>query len=79
MPHWLFLKKNVLFGYFCARIIKKIIVIFEIRSLKFVYLQNFVKKQKCVNFERKKPILGILGPEFENNIVIFEISTIKFI
>ena len=54
-------------------------VIFEIRTLKFVYLQNFTKKQKCLTLGPKMPDLGILGLEFENNIVIFEISTLEFI
>ena len=71
--------KKALFGYFWARILKKAIVIFEISTLKFVYLQNFTKKQKCLNFGPKMPDLGILGLEFENNIVIFEISTLEFV
>ena len=54
-------------------------VTFEIRTLKFVYLQNFTKKQKCLTLGPKMPDLGILGLEFENNIVIFEISTLEFI
>ena len=54
---------------------KKTIVIFEISTLKFVYLQNFMEKQKCLNFGPKVPDLGILGLEFKKTIVIFEIST----
>ena len=57
----------------------KTIVTFEIITLKFVYLQNFTKKQKCLNLGPKVPDLGILGLEFENNIVIFEIKTLEFI
>ena len=55
------------------------IVIFEIITLKFAYLQNFTKKQKCLNSVPKMPVFGIFGLEFENNIVIFEISTLKFV
>ena len=40
---WVFLGKNF----------KKNIVIFEISTLKFVYLQNFTKKQKCLNLGSK--------------------------
>ena len=58
---------------------KKTIVIFEIITLKFSYLQNFTKKEKCLNLGPKTPDLGIFGLEFENNIVIFEISTLKFV
>ena len=66
---WVFLRKNF----------RKTIVIFEISTFKFVYLQNFTKKQKCLNSGPKKLDLGILGLELENNIVIFEISTLKLV
>ena len=36
--------KSALYGYFFGRIKKKTIVVFEINSLKFAYLQNFAKK-----------------------------------
>ena len=42
---------------------------------KFVYLQNFTEKQKCLNLGPKVPDLGIFGLEFKKTIVIFEIST----
>ena len=32
---------------------KKSIVIFEISTLKFVYLQSFLKKQKCLNWDQE--------------------------
>ena len=70
MPYWGFLRKNVFFGYFSPRIIKNTIAIFEITTLNFIYLQSFVKKKKGLNFVPKLPLLGILGPEFEKNIVI---------
>ena len=31
------------------------------------------------NLEKNMPDLGIFGLEFENNIVIFEISTLEFV
>ena len=42
-------------------------------------MQNFTKKQKCLNVGPKIHNLGIFGLEFEKNIVIFEISTLKFV
>ena len=58
---------------------KKKIVIFEISTLKFVYLQHFTKKQKCLNLRLKLPYLGIFGLEFENDIVIFEVGALEFV
>ena len=46
------------------------IVIFEISTLQFVYLQNFTKKQKCLNLGPKIPYLGIFGLEFLKTVVI---------
>ena len=40
---------------------KKTIVIFEISTLKFVYMQNFTKKQKCLNLGSKMFELDIFG------------------
>ena len=40
------------------------IVIIQISTLKFFYLQNFTEKQKCLNFELKMLYLGIFGEEF---------------
>ena len=37
---------------------------FQISTLKFVYLQNFAKKQECLNFGPKVFYLGIFGLEF---------------
>ena len=72
------LKQIFLIWVFLGKIFRKTIVIFEISTLKFVYLQNFTKKQKCLNLGSKMPDLGILGLEFENNTVIFEISTLDY-
>ena len=43
---------------------EKTIVVFEISTFKFAYLQNFPKKQKCLNLGPKMPDLGIFGLEF---------------
>ena len=73
--------KNALLGifdqepylhFFGQELKKKTVVIFEISILKFFYLQNFSKKQKCLD-------LGIFRLKFANNIVIVEISTLKFV
>ena len=66
-------------GMFGQELKKKTIVIFEISTLKFVYLQNFTKKQKSLNLGPKMPDLWIFGLGFENNIAIFEISTLEFV
>ena len=55
------------------------IFIFEIGILKFVYLQNFTKKQNCLNLGPKILDLGIFGLELKHNIVIFEISTLEVV
>ena len=56
--------KNAIIGYFWARILKLTIVIFEVRTIEFVYLQNFTDKQKCQNLGPKMPYLGVFGLEF---------------
>ena len=67
--NWVFLGKDF----------KKTIVRFEISTLKFVYLQNFTKKEKCLNLGPKMSDLCIFELEFENNIVILEVSTLEFV
>ena len=57
--------KNALFGYFWARI--------------YLTAKFRAKKQKCLNLGPKVLYLGIFELEFENNIVIFEISTLEFV
>ena len=42
-------------------------------------MQNFTRKEKCLNLGPKIPYLGILGLEFQKFIVIFEISTLEFV
>ena len=53
--------------------------IFETFTITFDYLQNFTLKQKYLNFRPKVPDLGIFLLEFENDIVIFEMSTLRFV
>ena len=62
-------------GIFVKEFEKKTIFLFEINTFKFVDLQNFMKKQKCLNFRPKMPDLGIFDLELANNIVISKIST----
>ena len=52
---------------FLGRILKKTIVIFEISTFKFVWLQNFAKKQKCRNLGPKLPYLGIFWARILEN------------
>ena len=53
-------------------------VIFEISTLKFVYLQHFEKKQKYLQLGPKMSYFSIFRLEFENNIVVLEISNVEF-
>ena len=56
------------------------IVIFEISSLEFVLFQNFVKKRrKYLNLGPRIRYLSIFLLEFENDIVILEMGTVKFV
>ena len=49
---------------FLGRNFKKAIVIFQIYILEYVSLENFTKKQKCLNLEQKVPVLGNFWVEF---------------
>ena len=64
MPHLGIFDQKCLIWVFLGKIFRKTIVIFEISTLKFVYLQNFTQKEKCQNLEPKMPYLGIFGLEF---------------
>ena len=63
---------NLILGMPCFCIFglefQKTIAIFEISTLEFVKLQNFVEKWKCLNLVPKMPYLRIFGLEFENNL-----------
>ena len=67
--------QKCLIWVFLSKISRKAIVIFEIGTVKFVYLQNFTKKQKFLNLGPKMPYLGIFVQEFSKTIAIFESST----
>ena len=80
--------KSDLFGYFGLEF-RKTIVIFKISTFELVQLKNFVKKQKCQILGPKMPYLDIfdqkcllwvfLGKNFKKAVVIFVISTLKFV
>ena len=71
--------QKCLIWVFLSKISRKAIVIFEIGTVKFVYLQNFTKKQKFLNLGPKMPYLGIFVQEFSKTIAIFESSTLIFV
>ena len=60
-------------------IFKILNLIFEIVTLKYVYLQRLMQKLKSLNLGSKMSYLGIFGLKFENNIFIFEISALEFV
>ena len=78
MPSLGIFDQKCLIWVFLAKNFKETIVIFESRTLKFTYLRNFTKKQKCLNVGQKMLDLCIFGLEFENSIVTFEISILEF-
>ena len=49
MPYLGIFDQKCLIWVFLGKKFKKAIVVFEISSLKFVYLQNFMKKKKGLN------------------------------
>ena len=65
-----FLTKYALFGYFVGRILKSCCQIWK-RSVKFAKLENFTKKQKCLNLGPKMSNWGILAWEFWKATIIF--------
>ena len=58
---------------------EKHIVIFEISTFEFIYMQSFMLNKKKLNLGPKLPFVGIFALEFEKTIVIFENSTLKFV
>ena len=56
---------------------KKNIVIFEISTLEFVLLQNFEKKQKCLNLGPKIPYLGILELKFKKLLSYLKLAPLN--
>ena len=51
----------------------------KIKILKSGTKDARFRMKKCLNLGPKIPDLGIFALEFENNIVTFEISTLKFV
>ena len=80
--------KNILLKYFWGKTLKRI-VLFKISFLKFASLQNFLRKQKCLTLGLKmadwvfltRNLLSVYFKAriFEKSVVIFEISTLKFV
>ena len=69
--------KNALFGYFWARVLKKLLSYLK-SAPSNLSISNFTKKQNYLNLGAKMPDLGIFMLQFESNIAIFEISTLEF-
>ena len=67
-----FEKKNVLFLVFFGMKFEKVIVIFEIRTPKFLYTQSFIQKERTVNLG-PKTLIWVFGAKFEKIIVIISI------
>ena len=68
--------KSALFGYFWARIRKKLLPYLKSAPSN---LSNCKILQKCLNLGPKRPYLGPFWLEFGKTIVIFEISTLEFV
>ena len=71
--------RNSLFLGLKKKIVIKNILIFEIATLGFVKFQSFNQDKNRFKLDSKNPFLGKFRIEFENIIVIFEISTFQFI
>ena len=70
--------KDALFGYFWAEIRKQYCHIRK-QHPRICLIAKFCEIMKMLKLGPKIPYLGIFGMEFENNIVIFDISTLKFV
>ena len=68
--------KSALFGYFWARIRKKLLSYLKSAPSN---LSNCKILQKCPNLGLKRSYLGTFWLEFGKTIVIFEISTLEFV
>ena len=65
MPYLGIFDQKCLIWVFLGKNFKNTIVLFEISTLRFVYLQNFTKKQKCLNLGPKMLYFGIFGQVFQ--------------
>ena len=68
--------KNAVFGYFWARILEKLLSYLKSAPSILSIRKISRRKKKCLNSGTKMPDLGIFRLEHENNVVIFEISTL---
>ena len=59
----IFDQKSIILVFFEKKI-KNTIVIFQIRTLKFAFFQNFTKKQKSLNLGQKMPYLSIFDQKY---------------
>ena len=57
---------------------EKAIVMFEIRTPKFLYTQSFIRKERTVNLG-PKTLISVFGAKFEKIIVVLEISIFDFV
>ena len=73
-----FWTKNALFRYLWARILKSYCHTRN-QHPQICLFANFTKKEEFLNLRPKMPHLRSFQLEFENNIVIFEISTFEFV
>ena len=71
--------KSALFGYFWARILKNYCHIWNQHPQICLFAKFHKKNKKCLNLEPKMSDLCTFRQESESNIVIFEISTLKFV
>ena len=55
----------------------KTIVIFEISTLEFFKMKNFIQNRKALKLRSNKPYLGIFKLEFDRTIVVFQTSTLE--
>ena len=73
------LTQNALFRYFLARVLEKLLSYLKSAASSGSICKISPKKKKSLNSGPDMPDLGILGVKLENNIVIFEMSTIEFV
>ena len=76
---WMLLTQNALFRYFLARVLEKLLSYLKSAASSGSICKISPKKKKNLNSGPDMPDLGILGVKLENNIVIFEMSTIEFV
>ena len=71
--------ENALFTYFWGRILKKLLSYFISAPSNSLNCKILWKLWKCLDLALIMLYLGIFGLEFQSNILIFQISTIKHV